>query len=61
MTNVWGSALTKFNTQTTRRVDRLAAILLRSGERMNRETPFTRVSRIWTTSARSKSAQKDGW
>jgi len=26
----------------------LAAILLGGGERLNRETPFLRVSRIWT-------------
>jgi hypothetical protein len=45
---MWGPSSTKVPVQTTRRVHRLAAILLGGGERLNRETRFTRLSRIWT-------------
>src|SRR6266851_10026191 len=49
MTNIWAPAFTKFLTQTTRRVHRLAAILLRRWQAEEiAKTPFPCVSRIWT-------------
>src|SRR6266852_7775778 len=49
MTNIWAPAFTKFLTQTTRRVHRLAAILLRRWQAEEIEkTPFPCVSHIWT-------------
>ena len=49
MTNIWAPAFTKFLTQTTRRVHRLAAILLRRWQAEEiAKTPFPCVSRIRT-------------